>query len=488
MKKMLRTVAFMLAAILTLGVFSGCGDRETGASMPTLNWYLFFNDQTDMDEVVAELNKITEKEIGCHVNIVRIEEGNYNEKIKLALAGNEQVDICSMAPRFNFYSHLSRGAFLALDDVINEYAPETYDIMPKQFWEATKVDGKIYGIPNYQVVGRMNGFVVLKSLLDKYNFDISTVEKLEDIEPFFEAVKNGEDSSMQIYGNTDGGYKWGLVHYVGFEVIGSEAYPPVIRNNDDTLTVVNQYETEEFENFCRLMREWYQKGYLPKQGASGGTADALQQGLIAVMMDNVAPGNKQGLETQRGGREIDYKVIDPAFVNTANIIATMNCIGARTKYPDLCVKFLSLMNRNVDNIYNLMCYGIEGKHYNKVGENRIEKIENSGWDPNKNWEFGNSFNGYLYGTQEDDLWEQAKEVNETAAVSSILGFTFNVDPIKTELSSCEAIITEYLSALAGGAIDPEVKLPEFQSKLKAAGVDKIIEEAQRQIDEWKQTK
>ena len=37
-------------------------------------------------------------------------------------------------------------------------------------------------------------------------------------------------------------------------------------------------------------------------------------------------------------------------------------------------------------------------------------------------------------------------------------------------------------------VDPEVELPKFISKLKVAGIDDIIAEAQKQFDEWKALK
>ena len=42
--------------------------------------------------------------------------------------------------------------------------------------------------------------------------------------------------------------------------------------------------------------------------------------------------------------------------------------------------------------------------------------------------------------------------------------------------------------LTSGAIDIDTKLPEFQQKLKNAGVDRIISEVQKQVDEWKKNK
>lgn len=490
MKKMRKFVSLLLAAGMLAGI-AGCGEKKetAGGDMPTLNWALFFKEQDDLKAVEAEVNKIVEKQIGAHVNIIRIEEGNYNEKIQLGLAGGEDIDICNMAPRFGFLSHVSRGAFLPLDEVIEKNAPELLSIMPADFWEAAKVGGKLYGIPNYQIVGRMNGFVAQKELLDKYGFDLSKTSKLEDIEPFLASVKAGEEPNMVPSGITGGSYAWGLSHYVGFEAIGSEKYPTAIRNHDETLTVVNQFATEEFKNYCKLLRDWYQKGYVAQAGASDSESDLLQQGLIASRVDNVAPGMEENFEKQMGGRKVQTQVIDPPFVNTANIIATMNCVNARTKYPDLCVKFLDLINRNVDNIYNTLVFGIEGKHYNKTGDNRVEKIADSGYDlSGYSWELGNNFNAYVYGSQADDLWEQTAKINEGAEVSMILGFSFDIEPVQTELSSCQAVVDEYLGPIARGSVDVDTELPKFLEKLEAAGVDKVIAEAQRQIDEWKAAK
>ena len=490
MKKMRKLVSLLLAAGMLAGI-AGCGEKKetAGGDMPTLNWALFFKEQDDLKAVEAEVNKIVEKQIGAHVNIIRIEEGNYNEKIQLGLAGGEDIDICNMAPRFGFLSHVSRGAFLPLDEVIEKNAPELLSIMPADFWEAAKVGGELYGVPNYQIVGRMNGFVAQKELLDKYGFDLSKTSKLEDIEPFLASVKAGEEPNMVPSGITGGSYAWGLSHYVGFEAIGSEKYPTAIRNHDETLTVVNQFATEEFKNYCKLLRDWYQKGYVAQAGASDSESDLLQQGLIASRVDNVAPGMEENFEKQMGGRKVQTQVIDPPFVNTANIIATMNCVNARTKYPDLCVKFLDLINRNVDNIYNTLVFGIEGKHYNKTGDNRVEKIADSGYDlSGYSWELGNNFNAYVYGSQADDLWEQTAKINEGAEVSMILGFSFDIEPVQTELSSCQAVVDEYLGPIARGSVDVDTELPKFLEKLEAAGVDKVIAEAQRQINEWKAAK
>ena len=83
-----------------------------------------------------------------------------------------------------------------------------------------------------------------------------------------------------------------------------------------------------------------------------------------------------------------------------------------------------------------------------------------------------------------DEWEQVKEQNESATPSTCLGFAMDVEPVQSELSNCVTVWEKYKSDCLTGAIDPETVLPQCIEELKAAGMDKIIEEAQKQIDEY----
>ena len=47
---------------------------------------------------------------------------------------------------------------------------------------------------------------------------------------------------------------------------------------------------------------------------------------------------------------------------------------------------------------------------------------------------------------------------------------------------------EFGKSLFTGSVDPEEYLPKLQEKLEATGIDKVIAEMQKQIDEWKASK
>ncbi len=83
-----------------------------------------------------------------------------------------------------------------------------------------------------------------------------------------------------------------------------------------------------------------------------------------------------------------------------------------------------------------------------------------------------------------DIWEQMKAFNESAKVSPALGFSFDATPVKTEVAAATNVVNQYKVGLESGSLDPAL-IAEFNEKLKASGLDKIITEKQKQLDAWK---
>ncbi|MOA60671.1 hypothetical protein D3C78_1856060 [compost metagenome] len=65
-----------------------------------------------------------------------------------------------------------------------------------------------------------------------------------------------------------------------------------------------------------------------------------------------------------------------------------------------------------------------------------------------------------------------------------MGFTMNPESVKTEIAAISNVIAQYYLVLETGSVDPDKVLPQFIEKLKDAGIDKVIADKQRQLDEW----
>ena len=56
--------------------------------------------------------------------------------------------------------------------------------------------------------------------------------------------------------------------------------------------------------------------------------------------------------------------------------------------------------------------------------------------------------------------------------------------MKNEVAAVTNVCNEYRCALEFGALDPETAIPEFLGKLEDAGIQKIIDEKQKQLNEF----
>ena len=72
---------------------------------------------------------------------------------------------------------------------------------------------------------------------------------------------------------------------------------------------------------------------------------------------------------------------------------------------------------------------------------------------------------------------------DTYTQTIIAGFTFNQEPVKIEVARCAPVVEKYLPPLSCGLYENiEEKLTEFNNELRAAGVDAIKKELEKQLN------
>lgn len=128
--------------------------------------------------------------------------------------------------------------------------------------------------------------------------------------------------------------------------------------------------------------------------------------------------------------------------------------------------------------------GIEGVHYQKLDDNVMENLpESSNYDM-PTFSLGNVMLTYLGKSDPYTKWDEFKKFNESGKPSPILGFNFDASNVSTELATLQNVKEEFWTVLMTGTVDPDEYLPKAIDKFKAAGLDKVIEEAQKQLDAW----
>lgn len=77
-----------------------------------------------------------------------------------------------------------------------------------------------------------------------------------------------------------------------------------------------------------------------------------------------------------------------------------------------------------------------------------------------------------------------QKLKEETKVSLAYGFVFDKTPVESELSAIDTVLNTYRIPLELGCVDPDTELPIMLRELKEAGIDRVIQEKQRQLDLW----
>lgn len=517
-KRFTKITSLFLVATMMTGVLAGCsgGKDDAGSSGEAagsdtskevnLVYYYVGTPQNDLEAVNEAVNKITKEKINATVELKLIDWAAYDQQMALVMSSGEEYDLCYTASNTNSYNqNVAKGAFLDMTELLDEYAPETKAGVPQRFWDAATINGKIYGAVNFQQAAAGFGFRMQSELADKYNFDWKSTKELKDLTPFLEQVKKNEPDLIPFGYNklvdpfTKGPVAW------GFDAIGDLSSPGWVKMDDPDYKVVNQYESEEFKEYCDLMRSWYEKGYMRSDVATmTDTLPDQQAGKYAVEYEQIDIGTEDfeevGLDFQgrmynlSGKESYDHKFVEP-ILTTEKATATMTAISSTSKNPERAMMFIELLNTDKE-LYNLLTYGIEGKHYKHVSDEMIEVDLEAGYKTDTAWEFGNMKNAFLtvgsWPEGGDELREDGLtkatglwyDLNTNVEGSPLLGFTFDYEPVKSQIANCQTVIDQLYTSISTGSVDPDTYIPQFNEQLKAAGMDEIIAEKQAQLDEW----
>jgi putative aldouronate transport system substrate-binding protein len=485
---MKRSILLFLCVLLTgIPVFAGGGkDSSAGGAPVELVWYTGgLGPQPDMAAVLAEVNKYTREKINCTIRIVESDFGSFPQRMQMIIASQEPFDICFTSSWCNDYiGNVNKNAYLELDELLPKYAPDLYKLIPQAGWDAVKVNGHIYGVPNYQIWARATPFICEKQYIDKYGISLNSVKSYEDVESLMAGIKRDYPGMYPFYAELHD-----IPVILGLDTLIGGNIPGAIAMTDGSLKVINQYELPEFQNIYRRMRDWYQKGYIkPDMAVIPDNYQDVIDGNMPIALNGAMKPGMEGEETiKRSGRATVAAPFSEAWLTTGGIIATMNAVSRSSRHPEKAMEFLNLLNTD-KYLYNLIILGIEGKHYKKIDPNYVEPIANSGFGISCDWMYGNQFLAYFRPGQNTTDWDETVRINTTAKVSPALGFSFDPTPVQTEIAMVSAVVTEYHKPLVCGAVDPDRVLPEFTQKLKDAGSEKLVAELQRQLNAWKGTR
>lgn len=445
--------------------------------------YLNMGNAADVQLVEDEINKISQAKINATIDLMPIDIAAWQQQTNLLLAGNEKLDLIVSSSFFGYNSQVAKGQLIALDELLDQYGPDIQKAMDPELYNSTRIGGKIYGVPSLKDSAQDFGMVMRKDLIEKYNIDLAAVKTWEDLgDKVFKVIKENEPGIVPLAASQSStpanSIYMPLIDHLG-DRLG------VIRFDDQEMKVQNLYEMDVYKDAINLVRDWYEAGYILQDAATTQEtpANLVKANKALGYLNNMKPEYEKQESKLTGYEMVGVRLSDVVMHSNAGN-GWMMSIARNSEEPERAMEFMNLLYTDAD-IMNLLALGIEGKHYvkNEDGTVRLpDGATETGYLFNQ-WEIGNNFLTYVWEGTAPDIWEQTKAFNKSAKVSPALGFTFDQSLVKTEVAAVTNMENQYRVGFETGTLDPAM-LDRFVNDLKSAGIDKIIAEKQKQLDEW----
>lgn len=502
MKKKLVSLALIFA--MGLSMLTGCGKKDDTV---TLKWYLHGSNVTDDTAVMEKVNEYLKEKINVKLEPIWGTWGDFDDKATMAIDSNENIDIyftCSWSKN-EYNQYAKKGSWVRLDDPENNLlANQGKDIWaatPDVLKEGALTEGSdgygVYALPGYKDFGTQNTWDVNVTLLKELGYTLADVEsrsyyEFGDLLAAAKAAKgenfyplNAEPMVLErmvtngIIVNGDSGDCNILSYYID---------PTDVSKNIGS-KIENKFATEEFKKFAEKTREYYELGYINPGLTSAQTSnDILNQQRSAAAYLIGTQSYALGYEVQASaerGIEVAFVPCTPPYVDKTSTQGAMMAISTASRNPEKAMEFLNLLNTD-SYLMTLLEYGVEGKHYTLDNDGLVvfNDEERANYTPWRNGMGNITILPAQAGEGKDFFTKTFIPYYESAKGIPAFGYVFNPSAVETETAVIANICAQYALAICGGAMDPATALPEFLQKLEEAGIQKVVDEANKQLDAY----
>lgn len=511
------TSAIMAAMLIVVG----CSSKEEGGSSPSgspaptepasqaaspsaspegeagkgteefvkLSWYMPkpIDNMKDQEAVETEANKIIKEQLNASLHLNLIDNAGWEDKMKLISAAGEPYDLVFTTFASNrINDNVQKGAFMPLDDLLQKYGQNILAKVDPRAWKAVTYKGKIMAIPAQTPYSPAGAHVFKKDIVEKYGFDYKSVKSIQDLEPFLAEIKKNEPDMIPLLATANGTAS-------GITLYDYTTITPGISYSELDGSIVKILDVPQNKENYRTINDFYKKGYIAKDAAikTDYLAEA-KSGKYAVMRDSGGYTEDGSKSTATYGFPTVETMSGYPTISTNSMTSAASAISATSKNPERAMMLLNLIWGD-KYLLNTLAYGVEGKNYTvktgNVKEDNPTIEATSGSE--QTWAIWHNWLGPLW-DQWDSNWnstaalEAMKANNDNGKPSGILGFIFNSEPVKNEIAQVSALQKESTPILTTGSMpDFEKYYTELQQRMNAAGMDKILAEAQKQFDAWK---
>lgn len=462
------------------------------------------------EEMLEKLNAILTEKVNAELEIYYIDWTDYLSVYNLTLAQMDgTVDLVGTASDWlDAWPNAKNGAFLELsEEMLKTYAPQTWASVSPEHWELCKYDGNIYLMPEDNYAQWTNhGYAYRLDWAKEAGLE-DGVHSWEDLTTYFRYVKEAYpdvipwDSDGTQYSQMVSGWIASHSNYVSIDGLNAGAMWGGTK--DDLYTVYSPYvtDTDSLVEFAKMMKEWDEIGVWKTDVLNNVASDNREDFKIGrVAAEQHHTQTWTDLCSHKAGYTIydDDEDAETGFFyfgeETQNVVALSithgaMAVSAASKNPERALMVYDLL-RNDPECYQLINYGIQGKQWDVNEEGlRIQPesynkdtdaiTTNFWWGRNDDLEIKDA-------TMNWDAIDKLYAEYDKIKIDYPYGqFVPDVDNIQSQINNISEIHTNYMKQISFGKYTgtAEEIVAEYQEALKAAGIDEVTAELQRQFDE-----
>lgn len=444
-----------------------------------------FGSEEACAEISAAISEITKAKFNTTVEITRYDFGTYVDKVQTELASGEKIDLLGGVSTLPIPSSASQGQVLALDDLLQSDGQGILADISAEDLASTSIDGKVYAIRNNKELGLGIGYACNTEMLESLGVDYSNIKTEADMQPILEAIK---EKYPDVYPIVSGNGYMGD-YMLPIDWLGRDFGVLLNAFDDNDTSVVNLYTSDEYYELCKRRHEWQKNGLIMSDASinTESSDSLLGAGKGFCAATETKPGIEAQWERNTG--------IDITIINIVDYYTMTSCLNNywyipyTSEQPERAMQILNEMYTNPD-IANLFIYGIEGKYYEFADEaNGLIQYpegvtsDDLGWTVAA-WHFPNELIAYKWITDGADIWDDTIKFNKECHPSQAKGFVWDSTDVTNEIVACTTVMNKYASGLNTGDVDPDTVWDQMKSEYEEAGIQKILDEKQKQLNAW----
>jgi len=495
----------MLLCLVILGgfVFVSCGEKTVDSivdehtdTKKEIVWQVCHGEYVKMWQ--EPLNELLKKKgvsytvkIQSYYDMIEEQTETGVQRLRKLKENDEQVDVITVFPtavvdgewKYTYRVVAGEGLLLPLDAYLKTAGGERIKevVSPKDL-DRTQINGTTYGIES--LMPGINATAYNKKYLEKYKINAEKLSNdIFENTDVLECIKSGEQGKVIPY----------LADSHGVDRLCMYKISPSEVLVYEKGKIVNVFETDEIQKYFYQLQELKEKDLVKFNDRYNGGE------FFSVSFES---RNDEIFETiyssfDEKGNQVDTDVIVIPNISQPFMGAysgdLVTGIAAWTQNEPEALDFLTLLYTDQE-VANLITYGVKGEDYIVENNHAIYK------DENPLHFFGEWFTNPLIAYPQKDMADNPRifldEYNKQIVEDIPEGFRFDTVAVEKEITATNYIFDNGISEY-GEEVDNlfhldtnnvDTAIAEINGKLKAAGIDKIIEEAEKQLAEWKKGK